>query len=60
MRYILASASPRRQELLALVLDGPFEIQVSDADESTALSDPTELVQELEMERPEDFLQIPS
>ena len=47
MRYILASASPRRQELLALVLDGPFEIQVSDADESTALSDPAELVQEL-------------
>lgn len=47
MKYILASASPRRQELLALVLDRPFEIQVSDADESTALSDPAKLVQEL-------------
>ena len=45
MKYILASASPRRQELLALVLDRPFEIQVSDADESTALSDPAKLVQ---------------
>lgn len=47
MKYILASASPRRQQLLALVLDGPFEVQVSDADERTALSDPAELVQEL-------------
>ena len=47
MKYILASASPRRQQLLALVLDGPFEVQVSDADEGTALSDPAELVQEL-------------
>lgn len=47
MRYILASASPRRQELLALVLDDPFEVQVSDVDEETELSDPAQLVQEL-------------
>ena len=46
MRYILASASPRRKEILESVgLD--FEIIVADADESSKTHDPVELTKEL-------------
>ena len=47
MKYILASASPRRRELLKLALDEPFEVQQSDVDERVAISDPALLVQAL-------------
>ena len=46
MRYILASASPRRKEILEnLGLD--FTVITSDADESSDLTDPEELTKEL-------------
>ena len=43
---VLASASPRRKELLALITS-EFEIEVSDVDEVCAISDVRELVCEL-------------
>ena len=46
MRYILASASPRRKEILEN-LGLRFEVITSDADETCALSDPALLTQEL-------------
>lgn len=45
MQYILASASPRRQELLKLVLEEPFIVQPSDADEHIDPCEPAMLVQ---------------
>ena len=46
MKYILASKSPRRREILEnLGID--FEIIVSDADESSDISDPSALTEEL-------------
>lgn len=46
-RYILASRSPRRKELLSLILDD-FEVISSDFDESSiTISDPEELVKRL-------------
>lgn len=46
MRYILASASPRRKEILQN-LGLRFEVITSDADETCALTDPALLTQEL-------------
>ena len=46
MRYILASASPRRKEILESV-GLEFEIIVADADESSKTHDPVELTKEL-------------
>lgn len=46
MRYILASASPRRKEILEN-LGLLFEVITSDADETCTLSDPALLTQEL-------------
>jgi len=46
MRIILASKSPRRREILEM-LGLKFEIIVSEADESSDVTDPTALVREL-------------
>ncbi len=46
MKIILASASPRRREILKN-LDLEFEIVVSDVDENSDITDPALLVQEL-------------
>ena len=46
MRYILASASPRRKEILESV-GLEFEIIVADTDESSKTHDPVELTKEL-------------
>ena len=46
MRYILASASPRRKEILEN-LGLEFTVITSDADESSDLTDPEELTKEL-------------
>ena len=46
MKYILASASPRRKELLSR-LHIPFEIEVSNADETITQTDPADIVKEL-------------
>ncbi len=45
-RLVLASGSPRRRELLA-ALSVPFEIDVSNVDESTASPDPVEVARSL-------------
>ena len=46
MRIVLASASPRRKELLAW-LKTDFEIMVSDVEEVVTESDPAKVVEEL-------------
>ena len=46
MKIILASKSPRRREILSL-LNIPFEVIVSDVDESSDIKDPALLVCEL-------------
>lgn len=53
MKYILASASPRRKELLAMVLAEPFLVQVSEVDEHVSIKDPAELVQVLAQRKAE-------
>ena len=50
MRVILASKSPRRREILEM-LGVSFEIISADADESSAISDPTALVTELALRK---------
>ena len=50
MRVILASRSPRRQEILT-TLGLQFEIVSADADESSDITDPTHLVQELALRK---------
>jgi len=45
-KYILASASPRRKELLKIILP-EFDIMVSDVEENTDKSSPAEIVMEL-------------
>lgn len=46
MKYILASKSPRRREILTNI-GVDFEIVVSDADETSDVTDPAELTKEL-------------
>ena len=47
MRYVLASASPRRRELLGKILSD-FDVETADVDERAVdLSDPSELCMEL-------------
>ncbi|MEE1025036.1 MAG: Maf family protein [Acutalibacteraceae bacterium] len=46
MKYILASASPRRREILSS-LDFDFEVITSDVDESSDITEPSALVCEL-------------
>jgi septum formation protein len=50
MRVILASKSPRRREILAM-LGVNFEILSADADESSDILDPNELVRELALRK---------
>ena len=55
MNMILASASPRRKELLAL-LGIPFEVVVSDAEEDLSESDPVLLTESLSRQKAEAVL----
>jgi len=55
-RVILASASPRRKEILSK-LKIPFEIIVSGADENSSTKDPTELVKELSLLKATDVFE---
>ncbi len=53
MRFVLASASPRRKELLEQI-GMKFTIQVSDVDEVTTATEPAEYVMELAAMKAED------
>ncbi len=53
MKFILASASPRRKELLEQI-GMKFEIRVSEAEEITEATDPAEYVMELSFLKAED------
>ena len=50
MKYILASKSPRRREILEM-LGVEFEVITSDADESSDITDPYKLVEELSLRK---------
>ena len=50
MKYILASKSPRRREILEM-LGVKFEIVVADTDESSDITDPYKLVEELSLRK---------
>lgn len=50
MKYILASKSPRRREILEM-LGVQFEIVVADTDESSDVTDPYKLVEELSLRK---------
>ncbi|MCI9144548.1 MAG: septum formation protein Maf, partial [Lachnospiraceae bacterium] len=57
MKIILASASPRRRELLAQIgLD--FEIRVSHTEEKTSESEPARMVEELAGQKAEAVLEL--
>lgn len=56
MKIILASASPRRREILEK-LELAFEIVVSDVDESSDIKEPALLVQELSKRKAESVYQ---
>lgn len=51
-RIVLASGSPRRKEILAGI-GASYEVIVSDCDESTAVTEPAELVKELSYRKAE-------
>jgi len=53
MKFILASASPRRKELLEQI-GMKFEVRVSDAEEVTQATEPAEYVMELSFLKAED------
>ena len=53
MKFILASASPRRKELLEQI-DMKFEVRVSEAEEITDATEPAEYVMELSFLKAED------
>lgn len=53
MKFILASASPRRKELLEQI-GMEFEVRVSEADEVTDATEPSEYVMELSFLKAED------
>lgn len=55
-RIVLASASPRRRELLSK-LGVPFEVIVSDTDENIECADPCSLVKELALLKARDVYQ---
>ncbi len=55
MKIILASASPRRRELLTQI-GVDFEIKVSDVEEKTTTTEPCEVVQELSRQKAEAVL----
>ena len=50
MKFILASKSPRRREILEM-LGIDFEVITSDADESSNITDPCRLVEELSLRK---------
>ena len=50
MKYILASKSPRRREILEM-LGVKFEVITSEADESSDITDPCQLVEELSLRK---------
>ena len=50
MRVILASKSPRRREILSM-LGIPFEVVTADTDESSDITDPAALVEELALRK---------
>ena len=50
MKFILASKSPRRREILEM-LGIDFEVITSDADESSDITDPCRLVEELSLRK---------
>ena len=50
MKYILASKSPRRREILEM-LGVKFEVITSEADESSDITDPYQLVEELSLRK---------
>ena len=50
MKFILASKSPRRREILEM-LGIDFEVITSDADESSNITDPRRLVEELSLRK---------
>ena len=50
MKYILASKSPRRREILEM-LGVEFEVITSDADESSDITNPYKLVEELSLRK---------
>ena len=50
MKYILASKSPRRREILEM-LGVKFEVITSEADESSNITDPYQLVEELSLRK---------
>lgn len=54
MRVVLASASPRRKELLGL-LGWDFEIKVSDVEEIVTSSEPSKVVEELSLQKAKDI-----
>lgn len=54
MKVILASASPRRKELLAL-LGWEFEVMVSDVEEHVTSSEPALVVEELSRQKAKDI-----
>lgn len=51
-QIVLASASPRRRELMELI-GFPFEVKVSDAEEIISSSDPAEVTEELSRQKAE-------
>ena len=54
IKYILASNSPRRRQLLGQMgID--FEVQAYDVDESTSLTEPSEIVLELSKKKAEAY-----
>ena len=55
MKIVLASASPRRRELLEQI-GLPFEVRVSDVEEKAAVLDPGQLVEELSRQKAEAVL----
>ena len=54
MKIVLASASPRRKELLGL-LGWEFEIMVSDVEEIVTSSEPAKVVEELSAQKAKDI-----
>lgn len=54
MKIVLASASPRRKELLSL-LGWEFEIMVSDVEEIVTSSEPAKVVEELSAQKAKDI-----
>lgn len=57
MRVILASASPRRRELLTQI-GIEFEVQVSDVEERITATEPCEVVQELSRQKAEAVMTV--